>query len=49
MNDEAGAVVPGYHLVWYNSLSSLNFPLCAVVPGYHLVWYNPYFPNPPIS
>ena len=34
------AVVPGYHLVWYN-VNTINTSLVnAVVPGYHLVWYN---------
>ena len=37
---EVYAVVPGYHLVWYNSLASLASFSAAVVPGYHLVWYN---------
>ena len=36
----AGAVVPGYHLVWYNTPGSIDCRMCAVVPGYHLVWYN---------
>ena len=34
------AVVPGYHLVWYNKMEYSNSRDDAVVPGYHLVWYN---------
>ncbi len=35
-----GAVVPGYHLVWYNIEKAEEIAEVAVVPGYHLVWYN---------
>ena len=34
------AVVPGYHLVWYNYTEEPEEMQKAVVPGYHLVWYN---------
>ena len=34
------AVVPGYHLVWYNGTVGYDVKHFAVVPGYHLVWYN---------
>ena len=37
---EGLAVVPGYHLVWYNHVSVIFHSPQAVVPGYHLVWYN---------